>query len=142
MTHERIELSDTSTGAIIKLSEGNPGALSVMKEIFVRGPIIDPDALMGPVAHILSLYSFGIYGPRIWMLYKDVCHEDLQSMIAVLRAVQLGKLSQEVMNHAIDNYGKGIDIKAVLDDVQAELPNFGREMVPKVVMEPQSQEGV
>jgi len=123
---------------VMALADGNPGALIVMKELLMIGPIIDPDALMGPIAHLLSLDSFGIYGPRIWMLYKDVCHEDLQSMIAVLRAVQLGKLSQEVMNHAIDNRGKGIDVKAVLNDVQTALPNFGREMAPQAVVEPQS----
>lgn len=127
---ERIKLTDTLIGASVKLGEGNPGAISVIMQLIKNGSIIDPDAAFGELAHLLSLDTFGIYGPRIWMLYKDVCGEDLVNTIAVLRAVQLGKLSENVMNHAIDNYGEGIDTKSILEIVQTELPKFGKNVHP------------
>lgn len=131
MGHERIQLEDTPMSMILKLAEGNPGAATVMMQIMEKAPSIDPDAAFGPLAHILGLDTFGIYGPRIWMFYKDACGEDLVNMIAVMRAVQLGKLSESVMNHAIDNYGEGVDTKAVLDIVQNELPEFGKKTAPQ-----------
>jgi hypothetical protein len=129
MNNERITLEDTPKSAIIKLAEGNPGALSVMIRILEKGESIDPDAAFGPMAHIFGLGTFGIYGPRIWMLYKDACKQDLISMLAVLRAVQLGKLSESIMNHAIDNYGVGLDLPEILKIVQEQLPDFGKVAV-------------
>ena len=119
-----IELKDSFTDILVKLSKGNPGAISVLTQMIKHTTTIDPDAAMGPLAHLLNLDSFSIYGPRIWMLYKDVCKQDLATMLAVLRAVQLGKLSRGTMNHAIDNYGEGMDIVSVIDIVKKELPNF------------------
>ena len=131
MGHERIQLTDTPMSMLVKLAEGNPGGLTVMMQIIKDGPSIDPDAAFGPLAHILGLDTFGIYGSRIWMFYKDACKEDLTAMIAVMRAVQLGKLSESAMHHAIDNYGDGIDVSALLDMVQKELPNFGKKTAPQ-----------
>lgn len=127
---ERIKLTDTLLDATVKLGEGNPGAISVIMQLIKNGSIIDPDAAFGEIANLLSLDSLGIYGPRIWMLYKDVCDQNLVNTIAVLRAVQLGKLSENVMNHAIDNYGEGIDTKSILKIVQNELPKFGKNVHP------------
>lgn len=122
----RIEPDDTSVGILVKLAEGNPGGLTVMINLMKESEAIDPDSVMGEFSHILMLDAFEIYGPRIWMLYKDVCGENLTKTVAVLRAVQLGKLSPTKMNHAIDNRGEGIDIDAVLIDVCTQLPEFGK----------------
>lgn len=122
----RITLEDSPLSAIMKLAEGNPGAIIVMTEIIKHGEQVDPDAILGSMAHILSLDTRKIYGSRIWMLYKDVCKENLVHMLAVLRAVQLGELSEEDLNNAIDNYGKGIDINDIMAIVQARIPAFGK----------------
>jgi hypothetical protein len=47
-------------------------------------------------------------------------------MIAVLRACQLGKLTERAMMHAIDNRGEGLDIVVILETVKAELKEFDR----------------
>ena len=124
----RIQATDDLKSIVIKLSEGNPGGLTVMMSLIEKTQSIDSDAGLGPLAHILQLDSYGIYGSRIWMFYKDTCGCNLESMIAVLRAVQLGKLPESTMHHAIDNYGEGIDIKAIVDAVKKELPNFGEKI--------------
>ena len=128
MGAERITLEDTPKTAIIKLAEGNPGALTVMLSILEKCEAIDPDAAFGFMAYIFGLDLSAIYGSRIWMFYKDACKQDLVSMLAVLRAVQLGKLPEATMNYAIDNYGEGLDLPNILKTVQEQLPDFSKKV--------------
>jgi hypothetical protein len=52
-------------------------------------------SFMGPYGPILALDSHGIYGPHIWILYKEICGESIPRTIAILRAVQLGFLKEQ-----------------------------------------------
>ena len=124
--HERIALDDTAASAVVKLADANPGALSVCSQIVTHGGQIDPDGFMGGVGSLLALDTHAIYGHKIWMLYKDVCGQDLVKMLAVLRACQLGFLTEAAMLHGIDNCGEGLDCDDLLAQVQKELPNFGQ----------------
>lgn len=127
MGHERIELHDTPISVVTKMSEGNPGALTVCLQMLKDGAKIDPDGFMGGLGSILLMDTFGIYGSRIWMLFKDVCKQDIVKMLACLRACQMGFISQEVLNSAIDNYGKGLDVEGCLHQVKERLPAFDSE---------------
>lgn len=122
--NERINFSDTAISAITKLAEGNPGALHVCAELLREGATIDPDAFGGGLSGLLSLDTHTIYGADIWMLFKDVCHQNLVHMVAVLRAVQLGILPASKLKHAIQNRGEGVDVQAAFDAVCERLPNF------------------
>ena len=122
--NSRVMLSDSIMDVCLKLSEGSPGAITVLGETLKQAAFIDPDAAM-PLLHVLDFDTLGIYGSRIWMLYKDVCKQDMVSMLAVLRAWQLGILHETVVHHAIDNMGEGINVPDIVDKVKAELPNFG-----------------
>lgn len=124
--NERIKLSDTVMDCASKMSEGNPGGLSVCMQMISTGAKIDPDAFGGGVAGLLAMDSLGIYGSRIWMLYKDVCGENLTKTMAMLRAWQLGFLTRSALDHAIDNYGNGVDVDALLSQVKDRLPNFAQ----------------
>jgi len=123
--NERIEMTDTVTDAIIKLVEGNPGAVKVCTEMIKYGESIDPDSAWGGIGNLLSLDTHRIYGSRIWMLYKDVCGEDLTKTVGILRALQLGFLKEDVLQHAISNYGEGIDVDLLVSKVKKILPRFG-----------------
>ena len=123
----RVGILNTIPEIFVKLSGGNPDVLSVCMDLFNRGAAIDPDAAMGEIATLLSLDTCHIYEERIWMLYKDVCNEDLVKLIAVLRAWQLGILSVDKLNHGIDNYGKGLDVDNLKQQVVARVPAFGKE---------------
>ena len=120
----KIGLEDNGMDILLKLSEGNPGALTVCMQVLERGPKIDPDS-MHPLLTLLTFDDLGIYGSRIWMLYKDVCHEDLANMLGVLRGHQLGYITEWQLNHAIDHRGNGLDVESVLSQVKEFLPNFG-----------------
>ena len=123
---EKITLTDTTADALYKMSEGNPGALTVCVELLTKAPQIDPDATLRGLGYLLDLDNLKLYGPRIWCLYKDVCGEDLTKTCAVLRAWQLGYLAKAEIDHAIDNRGDGIDAAVVLKTIQADLPAFGQ----------------
>jgi hypothetical protein len=122
----RIKLQDDMPSVVYKMSEGNIGAVTVLVGCLRDGGIIDGNAAFGGLAHVFDLDTLGIYGSRIWMLYKDVCKQDLRTMIAVLRAWQLGFLSRDILNHAIDNYGDGLDVPAMVVKVEERLPEFQR----------------
>lgn len=125
----RIELTDSAHSMVFKMSEGNPGAVSVCAQIMGQGEIVDPDMAIGSIMPIFLLDTLGIYSSRIWMLYKDVCGESIINMLAVLRANQLGLLSSDAINHAIDNRGDGIDCDLVVEQVKLRLPNFAAQAV-------------
>ena len=121
----KLQLQDTMVDVVSKMSEGNFGAIRVCTELMEADARIDPDAMLAGIGPLLGLDTLGIYGSRIWMLYKDVCGEDITNTLAVLRAHQLGQLDTTTLMYAIDNYGDGIDCVAVLTGVQERLPRFG-----------------
>lgn len=118
------DLNMTSIAMVTTMAEGNPGALRVLFEFMKFEPLIDPDNLMGGLGKILALDDLGVYGSRIWMLYKDVCGEDIGRTSALLRARQLGIISSDVLRNAIENYGEGVDVEIAVASVQKELPKF------------------
>lgn len=124
----KIQLTNTLPEILGKMSDGNPGAFSVLIRILKVGKIIDPQNALGELGAILALDSHRIYGSKIWMLYKDVCGQSLVQMLAVLRACQLGKITERSMLHAIDNQGAGLDVEAILKTVKAELKEFDRAL--------------
>ncbi len=123
----RIVLDDTGMDATMKLAEGNPGAVTAVCEMAMKVSGIDPDDAFGPFGPILALDSLGIYGPRIWMFYKDVCGQDVTKCLALLRGVQLGFLDDAKLDHVIDHRGEGIDIDDILKKVKIRLPRFASE---------------
>jgi hypothetical protein len=124
MSNERITLDDSMMSAIMKLSEGNPGAMNVCIKLVKEAPDIDTDDVMGGLGTLLMMDSYQIYGAKIWMLYKDVCKEELWKMIAVLRASQLGFLSSKDLHYGIENYGNGINMESLIKRVTETLPGF------------------
>lgn len=81
--HRKLRMDDTPRIAAITLAEGHPGALNVLLRIVDASEGIDPDNLLGGLGVMLDLETLEVYGARIWMLYKDVCGEDLVKTLAV-----------------------------------------------------------
>lgn len=122
---------ESTVDYIRALADDSPGPIRVLVQVLARGSDIDPDAALGSVASLFELDQLGIYGERIWMLYKDVCGGDLVLMLGLLRGVQLGIIPREVLDHAIDNRGEGINADEILTKVRGELSRFGREGTEK-----------
>jgi len=86
-----IDMNDSLMTSIVKLSAGNPGAVTVLCRLLKEYP--DGDGFMA----ILHADDMGMVGPAIWIGYKDFAGEDLetfkqalfdrsQKMIDVIRA--------------------------------------------------------
>lgn len=118
----KLKLDMNINDALFALSEGVPGAMTVMMDGFRHGDVIDPDG-MGGWGFLLNLDMMGIYGSRIWMLHKDVCKENLSCTMGLVRSVQMGVIQAETLNAAID--GKGcIHVERTIDKLREKLPNF------------------
>ncbi len=124
MNNPRINLDDSIMDVMQKMCEGNPGALTVCVNILKNGEQIDPDGAMGGLGALLLLDTLGVYGSKIWMLFKDVCDSDVSTMLAVLRGWQLGMLTEKQIHHAIGNRGQGLNIPETCQMVSERLPNF------------------
>lgn len=127
----RIELSDNGFSAMIKLSGGNPGALNVLMRLMAEAGAIDPDDIMGGMGSVLFLDTLNIYEEKIWMLYKDICGEDIVKVVGLLRACQLGYLPQKELTSAINHPGgygqmEASRIDELMKKVRERLPNFKR----------------
>lgn len=67
---EKLKGNDTIQDMIVKMAEGNPGALRVLCEMSqARG--------VAGFSHLLDLDDMNIRGPQIWVGFKDYCREDL-----------------------------------------------------------------
>lgn len=111
---------------VMVMAEGNPGAIRVMMELYESEPTIDPDSMWRGLGCWFGLDTLDIYGSRIWMLYKDVCGQDIEKVHAVLRGHQLGYVSESLI-HAAINGQNTIDTDQVLKTVKERLPAFGKK---------------
>lgn len=59
--------------ALTLMADGNPGAITVLVSLLTVSP-----------SSILYLDELEMYGPDIWVLYKDECDEDLDRTVATI----------------------------------------------------------
>ncbi|OGF63448.1 hypothetical protein A2834_01195 [Candidatus Giovannonibacteria bacterium RIFCSPHIGHO2_01_FULL_45_23] len=130
--------------AILVLSDGNPGAVVACRQLLLHGYVIDPSDCYNDIINLLILDDLEIYGGKIAKLWHDVCKEDIGKMIAVLRAHSFGQLhlryhsypefaefasiTKELIHHAIDNWGQGLDLDKIMAAVRAKRPDFRPEL--------------
>ena len=93
MNRNKIELTDNVMEILVKMSEGNPGALNAMGDILKNHQKIDPQAMLGGMGLILAFDDMGIYGTDIYVLYSDKCEKNLRKLCVLMRVNQLGFLS-------------------------------------------------
>ena len=73
----RIVTTDTVGDVVVKMCEGNPGAMTVCAEL-----LEEPEGFFC----LLDLDTLRCYGPNIWVAYKDICSEDIHKLKADLRS--------------------------------------------------------
>jgi len=129
------DLNMSMKDVLVMLGEGNPGALSVMCQMLKEGPEIDPQSA-DPFLAVLALDTHEIYGSDIWILYKDICGQDMTKMLGVLRSIQLGHTRESEVKDQIAVPRKAgepvLDVDSMLTKVRSELPEFGKQAEVKV----------
>lgn len=122
----RINIDMSTIDVITAMAEGNPGALRVLVEVIKATPEVDPDSALGWLGPLCTMDNLDCYGSKVWLLYKDICGQDVRHMIAVLRASQLGFVSRDAIKAAMDGRDQ-LDVPALVAQVKARLPAFQAE---------------
>lgn len=123
----RIDLNDDVLAILLKLADGNPGAIDVMSRLVQSAEKIDPDSIFKGLGPLLSLDNMGIYGSEIWVLFKDVCGSSILNMMTLFRGAQLGIVDMGRVTAAARGDKQDFVFSDILDLVQEELPEFGKE---------------
>lgn len=128
----RLTLNDSVKSMLVKMSEGNPGALTAMMEIMEKHDKIDPQAAFGGIGAILMLDTWGIYGTEIYVLFSDKCGKDVRKMLMLMRATQLGLFPQSRLNEMAKDQAFKVNLtddefKDLDDKVCAQISDFQRQ---------------
>jgi hypothetical protein len=114
----RLGLTDTMMDVVMKMSDGNPGAVVAIMEIMQKHEEIDPQAAMGGLGAIMILDTWEIYGTDIYILFNDKCGRDVRTMLMLMRATQLGFFSHSRLQEMAADQMREVNIT---EDELAEL---------------------
>lgn len=78
MTREKISLSDSTSDVVIKMAEGNPGALTVMMSV-LKHP-------KGDLFKLLDMDDMNLRGSKIWIGFKDHCDRDMDKFLECVKS--------------------------------------------------------
>ena len=95
---------------IVKMSEGNPGALSALMELSTASPKIDPQSAFGGLGPVFFFDTHGIYGSDIYIIWSDKCGRDARKTLMLLRAVQLGFLPESKLKEMASDQMRRVDL--------------------------------
>ncbi len=84
----RINISMTVKQAMTALGAGNPGALGVLGQLIQGQDAFSGEPSNHPISYprLLDLDDMNIYGPMIWIGFKDHCKQDLGEFAKCLQA--------------------------------------------------------
>lgn len=94
----RITMIDDAKSALIKICEGNPGAINACCCIIKEGIKVFP--YVDGWTYILALDTLEIYGTDIYVLWSDICQRDTQKMIAALKVANMDASKANVLKDA------------------------------------------
>lgn len=80
--------TDNMLEAMEVMSDGNPGAADVCGQLFEKKGLASIDLLR-------HLDAAEIYGPDIWIAYKDVCNQKIDDLIKLIPQRDVLKASVE-----------------------------------------------
>lgn len=119
MGNEKITSDMSMMDMMMVMSEGNPGALTVLMQMMQ-----DPRSIMD----ILLLDSLDIRGSKIWMLYSDSCGKNVGKFNRTLMALRGGAYTQEEIQ---GNLGLCYALPFLDDSIQIEgVPSYDKEFGP------------
>lgn len=93
----RLELSDSGKDVILKMSDGNPGAITFMIQLLSSGHPTD-------MMIIVTLDALGIYGSKAYMVWNDICDKNLETVRLMMMNLSFGKITKE---HLLENLSQG-----------------------------------
>lgn len=103
----KLNFNETFSDVLLKLSEGNPGAMTTLFEIMKA----KNDDEIKYLDTFLVIDTMELYGSNLYMLWNDCCNRDINKVLEVIDGYQLGKITDIDINERIKNigYGKSFD---------------------------------
>ncbi len=95
MSNEKITKDMNLIEMLDVMSEGNPGAINVLKNIME-----DENGLLS----ILVLDSLDIRGSKLWALYNDSCNKNKKKFKRTLKVLNCGVYSHEEIQNNLSAY--------------------------------------
>ena len=127
----RITLNMSVIEAVCALVDGHPGAMDVCVRMVKEAPTICPSWGKMGFLPLIQLDSEGLYGPSIWVLYKDLCESKIDRTWALLCASQMGLVCNgQTLKWMTGDGGTRVTndlreyLKVVIDAVPAALADF------------------
>jgi len=126
-----LELTDSKMDMIVKMSQGNPGAMAAIMDLMKETPTIDPDSAFSEIGPILMFDEYGIYGSHIYILWNDKCDRDCRKVNLLVRAVQLGFLPESRIKELAADQTYSVNVtpeewEAIDEQVCTQLKGFQR----------------
>ena len=106
----RITLQDTLMDVLVKMAEGNPGAITAMMDILDKHDAIDPQAVMGGLGAIMLFDTLEIYGSSIYIIWNDKCGKDVRKLLVLQRACQLGFMPDSKLKEMAADQMREVDL--------------------------------
>lgn len=94
----KLELNDNVLSCLTKMSEGNPGCLEFLMDIFKKENI---DTFYEMV---IKLDNSELYGKFIYMLWNDCCYRDTYKTIRMIRKLDVDTLRSYVSTERRGRY--------------------------------------
>lgn len=140
MAKERLTGNDNMVTMLTKMTDGNPGSMNALMQLMssaTEAKKIDPENALGVFGYILTLDSSNVYGANIYLLFNDICRKQLVKFLAVIRGLQLGIVSRELIQDIESNKNK-INVDDIYTKVREQLPSFDKteEKLYEVIMLP------
>ena len=128
----RIQLTDSTIDALVKMAEGNPGAIAAITDIMNSADDIDPQSAFGPMSAILMLDTWGIYSTDIYIIYNDKCNRDVRRMLMLFRATQLGLFSESKLQQMAADQRREINLTTEeWDDLDSQVCSQLKDFAPR-----------
>ena len=106
----RLKLEDNGMDVMVKMSDGNPGALTALMDIMKNAEEIDPQGAFGGMGAVMLLDGWEIYGTDIYILYSDKCNRDVRKMLMLMRATQMGMFSNEKLKEMASDQMRQVNL--------------------------------
>ncbi len=126
----RIKPDDVLADIMSKMAESDRIALCALHSAHIFGSQIDPNA--GAIAGLHTMQELDhmqVYGARLAHLFEQVCRRSPVLLAAIGRGRKLGLVDVSAVQAAADGGETPLCVDTLLEQVQAELPEFGRVKV-------------
>ena len=95
----RFELTMSVEDVLMKMADGNPGALSCLIEFMNADPISALNSMM-------ILDDLDIYGTKVYILWNDCCGRDINKFKETIKRFWLGEFTKEQIHENLSQtYG-------------------------------------